>query len=67
MKSNKVSTNKPTLILLRGIPGSGKSTTAQLLSSMYEIAYIEADHYFIDSEGNYNFNPSKLRKGARGY
>lgn len=61
-QTNKVSANKATLILLRGVPGSGKSSTAQLLSSMYEIAHIEADHYFIDSEGNYNFKPSELSK-----
>lgn len=61
-KVNKLSANKATLILLRGVPGSGKSTTAKLLSSMFEIAYIEADHYFIDDEGNYNFNPAELGK-----
>lgn len=62
MKSNKVSANKATLILLRGVSGSGKSTTAKLLSSTYGISYIEADHYFIDNEGNYNFKPSELSK-----
>ena len=54
--------NRPTLILIRGIPGSGKSTLAALLKYMAGLDQIEADHYFIDSEGNYNFNPSELGK-----
>ena len=55
-------TNRPTLILTRGIPGSGKSTLAALLGFMAGTPVIEADHYFVDGEGNYNFNPSELGK-----
>ena len=54
--------NRPTLILVRGVPGSGKSTLATLLGIMSSTQFIEADHYFIDGEGNYNFNPSESGK-----
>ena len=54
--------SRPTLILVRGVPGSGKSTLAALLGIMSSAQFIEADHYFIDGEGNYNFNPSESDK-----
>jgi predicted kinase len=49
------------LILLRGLPGAGKSTVAKLLYSAGK-GYIEADMYFIDRNGNYNFDASKLKQ-----
>ena len=49
-------TNK-NLYLLRGIPGSGKSTLANQLGG----AHFETDKYFMDSDGNYNFDGSKLK------
>ena len=46
------------LILLRGLPGSGKSTFAKLLSGNN----YEADKYFERGLDNvYEFNPSKLK------
>jgi predicted kinase len=49
-----------TLIILRGIPGAGKSTFANFI---WESGVIfEADQYFYDDEGNYNFDASKLRE-----
>ena len=45
------------LTICRGIPGSGKSTFAKQLTSNV----FESDHYFIDNEGNYNFDPSKIK------
>lgn len=45
------------LFLLRGLPGSGKSTLAKSLGGKH----LEADMYFVDSEGNYRFDISKLR------
>jgi predicted kinase len=44
------------LILLRGLPGSGKSTFAKSLGGIH----IEADQYFMES-GEYKFNASKLK------
>ena len=50
----------PTLFLIRGVPGSGKSTFARHIWNDYAIC--EADKYFYDKEtGEYNFNPSKLK------
>jgi predicted kinase len=48
------------LFLLRGLPGSGKSTLA---NSIVESDFLvcEADKYFYDKEGNYNFDGSKLK------
>jgi predicted kinase len=50
---------KPNLILIRGMPGSGKSTLANLFPPCY---HFEADQYFIDPEGNYNFDGSKIKE-----
>ena len=43
------------LYIVRGIPGSGKSTFAKTLGGIH----IEADQYFVDGDGNYNFDGSK--------
>lgn len=54
------------LILVRGIPGSGKSTLAKGLVELYEkygtglVYHYEADIYFMDKHGNYNFDVAKL-------
>ena len=47
-----------TLYIVRGVPGSGKSTFAQSL----DCPVFEADQYFIDSEtGEYKFDGSKIK------
>jgi predicted kinase len=51
--------NGKVLTLVRGLPGSGKSTFANLIWNDYAIC--EADKFFYDKEGNYNFDPTKLR------
>jgi predicted kinase len=48
------------LTLVRGLPGSGKSTFANFIWNDYAIC--EADKFFVDSEGNYNFDATKLRQ-----
>lgn len=53
---------KGDLILLRGLPGAGKSTVAKLIMTGGGMTdkVIEADNYFYDHEGNYNFDATKL-------
>lgn len=49
------------LILLRGVPGCGKSTTAKLIGADGAgYAHFEADMYFM-KDGEYKFDPTKLR------
>ena len=45
------------LILLRGLPGSGKSTLATAIGGVH----FEADMYFVDDNGNYNFEPARIK------
>lgn len=49
------------LILLRGLPGSGKTTLAKALGGIH----VEADQYFME-DGEYKFDASKL-KDAHGW
>lgn len=45
------------LYIIRGIPGSGKTTLARKLAPDANYA---ADDYFYDSDGNYKFDVTKL-------
>lgn len=54
------------LIIVRGIPGTGKSTYANKLKNKIPYSEIfEADQYFIDRNGNYNFHPRKLHRAHK--
>ena len=56
------------LIIVRGAMGSGKSTFANKLANKLirfgykptDICHFEADQFFMDEYGNYNFVPTKL-------
>jgi predicted kinase len=59
---NIQSSHHQTLILIRGLPGSGKSTLAQrLVSNIPWSVSAEADAFFLDSEGNYSYNPTMVK------
>ena len=47
------------LVITRGVPGAGKSSFCQDLAGP-GAAVIAADDFFYDSNGIYNFDPSKL-------
>lgn len=54
------STIKPTLFIVRGLPGNGKSTFAKHI--WIDQMICEADKYFIDESGEYKFDRNKLRE-----
>lgn len=49
------------LFLIRGLPSSGKSTIAKLLAQRPNTYHVEADMYFIDVDGGYNFDSMKIK------
>jgi len=53
------------LYIIRGLPGSGKSTLGTALTNGSGHVY-SADDYFMDFDGNYNFDPSKLSAAHEG-
>ena len=51
----------PTLYLIRGVPGSGKSSLAQELKGAGLVEEVlEANDYFTDLDGNYEFRQDRL-------
>lgn len=51
-----------TLTIVRGLPGSGKSTIARKLVEKFPgTVHVEADMFMIDEYGNYKFDSSKLK------
>ena len=49
------------LILVRGLPGSGKSTMAQeYVKQGY--SHFEADMYFMGKDGSYHYNPKDIKR-----
>ena len=52
---------KKILFIMRGVPGSGKSTIAREIIPSEGVIH-STDKYFYDDEGKYNFDPSKLKE-----
>lgn len=53
----------PCLLIIRGIPGSGKSTLAQhYMQSIPDAVHCEADHYFINKQGQYCYDGRKIKR-----
>lgn len=52
------SEQQPFLLLVIGLPGSGKSTFAKTVPNA---SHYEADMYFVDEDGNYTFDRTKLK------
>ncbi len=52
------------LVIVRGLPGSGKSTYARSLSQK-GFAHVEADMFFTDKKGVYRFSPRHLKSAHR--
>jgi len=49
------------LIIVRGLPGSGKSTYAQNYAKEHNYKHFESDMFFID-DGEYRFDITKLKE-----
>lgn len=50
------------LVLIRGLPGASKSTTAKNVYVPLGYLHYEADMYFINKDGEYKFNPALIGK-----
>ena len=48
------------LVIIRGVPGSGKTTMAK--NSYSDHFLVEADMLFTNSSGEYTFDPSKIKQ-----
>jgi predicted kinase len=45
------------LVIIRGLPGSGKTTLAKTMTAY---VHVETDMYFVNGEGVYQFDASRL-------
>jgi predicted kinase len=62
VKVNLERIDMPTLYLIRGLPGSGKSSLAQKLADQLpNTVYFEADEWMYDENLEYKFDPTKLK------
>lgn len=48
------------LVIVRGIPGSGKSTRAKQIADEIGAKHFEADMYFVGADGVYRFDRASL-------
>lgn len=52
------------LYLIRGLPGSGKSTLAKSLVASPD-QHWEADMFFVQADGTYKYDPSKIKEAHK--
>jgi len=54
--------NKPFVLIVRGLPGSGKTTMADALVNMApdKVVRLEADDFFINDRGEYQYDPTLI-------
>lgn len=50
----------PHMTIMRGGPGSGKSTIAKTIAPLHESIVCSADDFFINEKGDYDFDPAWL-------
>lgn len=50
------------VFIVRGVPGSGKTTLAKGIAKKYNTEEFEADHYLLNSEGKYEYDKNKLAR-----
>lgn len=63
-KGNWATTHYRVMTLIRGLPGSGKSTVAEMLKkgSRWRTRTFSADDYFHDKDGIYRYDPKKVEE-----
>ncbi|XP_045178941.1 uncharacterized protein LOC123538711 [Mercenaria mercenaria] len=56
-----------TMFIMRGLPGSGKSTLVKSLQNIYKgsVAVCSADDFFRSSDGSYNFDAGRLSEAHK--
>lgn len=50
------------LVIMRGLPGSGKSTYIKEYTNGWNAKVCSADDYFVDTDSVYRFNPTNIDK-----
>ena len=61
MNVTKIFESERVLICVRGAPGAGKTTFAEMIARRNVDKILSADMFFEDEEGNYNWVAEKLR------